>query len=164
MQQHLFEHFQSPGHTGFVEDVYITFIDKTDPFIPTKREDYWRQTLKTLAPHGLNIEESVQLFGLYLLLYTDTFKIFDARTLVLGLRFQDLTLILNVNSELCPLFQTERFAKVVSDLELLTNFAERFVLHDCWSSESASAHCNLLVFYGHLLLLLLYLNVVATSY
>ena len=59
MQQHLFEHFQSPGHTGFVEDVYITFIDKTDPFIPTKREDYWRQTLKTLAPQGLNIEESV---------------------------------------------------------------------------------------------------------
>ena len=29
MQQHLFEHFRSPGHTGFVEDVCITFIDKT---------------------------------------------------------------------------------------------------------------------------------------
>ena len=29
MQQHLFEHFQSSGHTDFVEDVYITFIDKT---------------------------------------------------------------------------------------------------------------------------------------
>ena len=59
MQQNLFEHFQSPGHTGLVEDVCIIFIDKTDPFIPTKHEDYWRKILKTLVPHGLNIEESV---------------------------------------------------------------------------------------------------------
>ena len=51
MQQHLFKHFQSPGLTGFIEDVYITLIDKT--------EDYWRQTLKTLAPHNLKIEESI---------------------------------------------------------------------------------------------------------
>ena len=29
MQQHLFEHFRSPGHTGFVEDVCTNFIDKT---------------------------------------------------------------------------------------------------------------------------------------
>ena len=58
MQQHLFEHFQSPGHTGFVEDVCITFIDKADPFIPTII-DYWRQALKILAAHGVNIEESV---------------------------------------------------------------------------------------------------------
>ena len=40
MQQHLFECFQIPGYTGFVEDVCITFIDKADPVIPTKREDY----------------------------------------------------------------------------------------------------------------------------
>ena len=49
MQQHFFEHFQSTGHTGFVEHVHITFVYKTDPFIPTKHEDYWRQTLKSLA-------------------------------------------------------------------------------------------------------------------
>ena len=42
MQQHLSEHFQSPGHLGLIQDVCIT-IDKTDPFILTKREDYWRQ-------------------------------------------------------------------------------------------------------------------------
>ena len=59
MQQHLFEHFQSPGHTSFIENVYITLTGKTDPFVPTKREYCWRQTLKALAPHGLNIEESV---------------------------------------------------------------------------------------------------------
>ena len=57
MQQHQFGNFLSSGHNGFIEDVCITFIDKTKPFIPTKHEDYWRQTLKTLAPHGLNIEE-----------------------------------------------------------------------------------------------------------
>ena len=55
MQQHSFEHFQSPGHTGFIEDVCITLVDKRDPFIPTKCDNYWRQTLKTLALHGLNI-------------------------------------------------------------------------------------------------------------
>ena len=59
MQQHLFEYFQKSEHTGFLEDVYVTFIDKTDPQIPTKREDYWKQTLKHLSAHGLNIEESV---------------------------------------------------------------------------------------------------------
>ena len=33
MQQHLFEHFQSPGQSHFIEDVCITFIDGNDPFI-----------------------------------------------------------------------------------------------------------------------------------
>ena len=59
MQQHIFEHFSSNDHTGFLEDVSITFIDKTDPSDPLKREDYWRSILKTLSPNGLNIEESV---------------------------------------------------------------------------------------------------------
>ena len=54
-QQHIFEHFNSPGHKGFLEDVSITFIDKTDPSVPEKREDYWIQTIKTAAPWGLNI-------------------------------------------------------------------------------------------------------------
>lgn len=40
MQQHLFERFQSPGQTGFIDDVSVTLIDKADPFIPTKYEDY----------------------------------------------------------------------------------------------------------------------------
>ena len=75
------------------------------------------------------------------------FNIYDARPLVLGLRFQDLILMLEVNSELCPLFWTKRLAKVVNHFELLTIFAERFVLHDWRSSESAYTHCNLLVFY-----------------
>ena len=34
----------------------ITFIDKTDPSKPLKRENYWRSALKTMAPLGLNTE------------------------------------------------------------------------------------------------------------
>ena len=40
MQEHLFEHFNEEGHHGFLEDVSITFIDKTDPSEPLKRGNY----------------------------------------------------------------------------------------------------------------------------
>ena len=59
MQEHLFKHFNSDGHSGFLENVTITLIDKTDGKNPKKRENYWIRTLKTYAPFGLNIEESV---------------------------------------------------------------------------------------------------------
>ena len=59
MQEHLFEHFYSEGHNGFLDDVSVTLIDKTDGKDPKKREYYWMRTLKTLTPDGLNIEESV---------------------------------------------------------------------------------------------------------
>ena len=45
-----------PGHSGFLHDVSVTLIDKTDPSCPTKREDYWIDTLKTKAPMGLNFD------------------------------------------------------------------------------------------------------------
>ena len=57
MQQHIYEHFSSEGHCSFLDEVSITFIDKTDPKDPNKREHYWRHTLKTMAPDGLNIED-----------------------------------------------------------------------------------------------------------
>ena len=59
MQQHLFNHFFTSGHWGFLEDASLTFIDKADLSDPLKREDYWRSTLTTIAPFGLNIEEHV---------------------------------------------------------------------------------------------------------
>ena len=37
MQRHLYENFQLPGHTGFLQDTYVTLIDKTDPRAPTNR-------------------------------------------------------------------------------------------------------------------------------
>ena len=59
MQEHLFSHFSVVGHGGFLNDVSITFIDKTDPSDPLQRKDYRRQTLKIMVLYGLNIEGSV---------------------------------------------------------------------------------------------------------
>ena len=59
MQEHLFRHLSSPGHNGFLSDVSVTLIDKTDPSDPLKCENFWRETLMTMAPYGLNIEDSV---------------------------------------------------------------------------------------------------------
>ena len=44
---------------GFLNDVSVNLIDKTDGSDTKKREDYWIKTLKTMAPYGLNIEDSV---------------------------------------------------------------------------------------------------------
>ena len=59
MQQHLVEHFSEEGHHSFLEDGSITLIDKNDPSIPLQIENYWRSTLKTMSPWGLNVEDCV---------------------------------------------------------------------------------------------------------
>ena len=38
MQEHLFEHFKSEGHSGFFGNVFITFIDKADDKDHKKRK------------------------------------------------------------------------------------------------------------------------------
>ena len=58
MQEHLFEHFNEEEHHGFSEDVSITFINKTDSSEPLERESNWKSVLKTMAPLGLNTEDS----------------------------------------------------------------------------------------------------------
>ena len=58
-QEHSFEHFKSEGHGGFLGNVSITLIDKTDGKGPKRRENYLMKTLKTYAPFGINIENSV---------------------------------------------------------------------------------------------------------
>ena len=58
-QKHLFEHFKSEGHSCFLGNVSITLIDETDGKNPKRRENYWMRSLKTYAPFGLNIEDSV---------------------------------------------------------------------------------------------------------
>ena len=57
-QEHIFEHFNGDGHSGFSEKISITFIDKTDPLSPEKLENYWIQKLKTMVPWGLNVSEN----------------------------------------------------------------------------------------------------------
>ena len=59
MQKHLFRHFSSPGHFGFLNNVSVTFIDKQTLHVLLKHENIWRETLMTMAPYGLNIEDSV---------------------------------------------------------------------------------------------------------
>ena len=59
MQEHLYSRFESEGHNGFLEDVSIALIDKTDGSDLTKRETFWMHTRKTLAPHGLNVEDGI---------------------------------------------------------------------------------------------------------
>ena len=49
----LFAHFQTAGHSGFINDAKIRLIDKTDPSDPTRREDFWIDTLKTRYPQGV---------------------------------------------------------------------------------------------------------------
>ena len=56
IQRHIYEHFQLPGNTGFLQDTYVTLIDKTNPRTPNNREDYWIHTLKTKEPMGLHVE------------------------------------------------------------------------------------------------------------
>ena len=41
IQEHLYKHYESEGHTEFLDDVSITLIDKTDGSNRTKRENYW---------------------------------------------------------------------------------------------------------------------------
>ena len=40
IQQHLDEHFYTEGHNGFLGNVSISLIDKTDGSQPKKRENY----------------------------------------------------------------------------------------------------------------------------
>ena len=40
LQEHLLEHFNSEGHNGFLNDVSVALIDKTDAKNPIKREHY----------------------------------------------------------------------------------------------------------------------------
>ena len=50
MQQHLFNYFCTSDLCSFLEDVSLTFMDKTDPSDPLKRKDYCRSARKTTAP------------------------------------------------------------------------------------------------------------------
>ena len=57
MQQYLHDYFLSKDHDGFLNNVEITLIDRTNPLDPERREEFWRTKLRTLAPLGLKIEE-----------------------------------------------------------------------------------------------------------
>ena len=58
-QNYFHQHFLSENHHGLLKDCQIKLIDKTDPSNPTRREFFWMQKLKTLAPLGPNVLEGV---------------------------------------------------------------------------------------------------------
>ena len=64
--------FLKPRSQWLPNDVSVTFIDKTDPLDPLKRENMWWETLMTMAPYGLNIEYSVWVLP-FDNIYVDTF-------------------------------------------------------------------------------------------
>ena len=55
-QKFLQNHFLQRDHQGFIKDVEVRLIDKTQASDPTKREFYWMRTLRTLYPDGVNNE------------------------------------------------------------------------------------------------------------
>ena len=67
-QKFLHEHFLKDDHHGFEKDVSIYLIDKTQSSDPHKREYYWMRTLKTLAPFGLNTEDTYWVITFLVLL------------------------------------------------------------------------------------------------
>ena len=52
------EHFLSGSHQSFEDYFNICLTDKADPSDPHKREYYWMRIFKTIAPFGLNTEET----------------------------------------------------------------------------------------------------------
>ena len=59
MQEHLFRHFPSPGLTVFLNDVLITFIDKTGPSDPLKQEESREKLSKPWHLLGLTLKRIV---------------------------------------------------------------------------------------------------------
>ena len=53
-QKFLQSQFLQPDHKGFLKDVQVRLIDKTQRSNPTKGEFYWMRTFKTFYPDGLN--------------------------------------------------------------------------------------------------------------
>ena len=87
--EHWFNHSRTSDHWSFLENVSLTFIDKTDASNSLKREDCWRCTLKTIAPFRLDTK------GRVLQVYYQYFAhwYFDRTGTIWGQRFSDLCLI-----------------------------------------------------------------------
>ena len=49
MQEHLYRHLSSPGHTGFLNDGSVISIGETDESDPKKWENQWMKTFETMV-------------------------------------------------------------------------------------------------------------------
>ena len=57
MQQHLFEHFSTEGHSGFFNDSFIIFVDIADTKDPNEQEHCWQHTVEKMALQALNVDD-----------------------------------------------------------------------------------------------------------
>ena len=55
IQKILQSNFLQSNHQGFLKNVQVWLINKTQAFDPTKKEFYWMRIFRTLYPDGLNI-------------------------------------------------------------------------------------------------------------
>ena len=89
MQRYLYEHFQHPGHTNFLENTFVTFIHNTDPRAPTEREYYWIHTIKTKASLEPNVDGGYWTSILYSYYTTVSFPGFGRLVLALVSDYSD---------------------------------------------------------------------------
>ena len=54
-QKFLQSHFSQSDHQGFLKNVEVRLIDKTQAYDSTTRELYWMRTLTTFYPDGFSI-------------------------------------------------------------------------------------------------------------
>ena len=59
MQEYLHSDFKCEEHKNFLEDVLMRLISKNDGSAPTKRENFWMDTLEILVPYRLNVENGI---------------------------------------------------------------------------------------------------------
>ena len=81
IRENLFKHFNSHGHNGFLNNVSISLIDKTDGKNPEKRKNYWRRTLKPTRPLDLKLK-------------TKSYQLHIAKYVAYGSRFYGIVWIL----------------------------------------------------------------------
>ena len=67
MQEHLFRHFSSPGRNGFLNDVSVTFLDKTGPSDPLKRQIFGEKHLWLVRPISLILKIVSDFYHLIIL-------------------------------------------------------------------------------------------------
>ena len=80
MQEHRFSNFSMTNYNWLLKDISIILIDKTYPSDSLRRDDYWRKTLKTMVPFGLNIEGNVCWVFLCLLFYMLTSVLYTVKS------------------------------------------------------------------------------------
>ena len=69
IEEHVFEHFNDEVHNNFLEDVSVSFIDKTDFLKLLKRENCWKNVSQYLAALPRPLKIYFTLYSLFVLIF-----------------------------------------------------------------------------------------------